>query len=67
MSINAKVSSLCDNYPERDSKIGFGLMQKFSRFDDRKSPNIRNMRGFAIVESRDFGTAEIPIFELRSV
>jgi hypothetical protein len=30
-------------YTERDSKIGFGLTRKLSRFDDRKLPNIRNM------------------------
>jgi hypothetical protein len=47
------VKSRVDKSTERDSKIGFGLMRKLLRFDDRKS--------------RDFGTAEIPIFELRSV
>jgi hypothetical protein len=30
-------------YTERVSKIGFGLMRKLSRFNDRKSSNIRNM------------------------
>ena len=54
-------------YTERDSKIGFGLTRKLPRFDDRKLPNIRNMRQLAIAEPRGFGAAEISIFESRSV
>jgi hypothetical protein len=42
-------------------------MRKFLRFNDHKSPHISNIRWFAIVESRDFDTDDIPIFELHSV
>ena len=60
--------SLCGSpYTEHDSKIGFGLTRKLSRFDDRKSPNIRNMGRLTIAEPRGFFAAEIPIFESRSV
>jgi glutaredoxin len=54
-------------YTDRDSRIGFGLQRKLPRFDDRKSPNIRNMGRFAIVKPRGFGAAETPILESRSV
>lgn len=55
------------NYTPRVSRIGFGLKRKLSRFNDQKGPHILNIRVFLIVESRGFGSAEIPILESRGV
>jgi hypothetical protein len=38
--------------------------RKHSRFDDRKLPNIRNMRRITIVKSRGLLEAKIPNFEI---
>ena len=37
---------------------------KLARFNDQKDPHIPNMGVFLIVESRGFGSAEIPILEV---
>ena len=53
--------------PNALEKLDLGRRESSPRFDDRISPNIRNMGRDAIVEPRGFGAAEIPSFEVRSV
>ena len=48
-------------------KLGFGPTRKLPEINDRKSPNIRNMRRLTIIDSRGFGAVHIPSFRLTRV
>jgi lipoprotein-anchoring transpeptidase ErfK/SrfK len=61
-----EVNSPMKNTPN-GSKIGFGSMRNFPRLNDRKSIPIYNIDRFTIVQSRGFGTVQIPSFELLEV
>lgn len=55
------------DYTEVDSKFGFGQRESPRDSTHRKSPNISNMRRFAMIESQGFGAVQNPSFESTSV